>query len=496
MDLETAQTTTNAKIAILNMENMEYLSEVPVTTEEKVQKKNDVKARSMLLMALPDEHLMTFNQIQGSQITDKSRKSVGFVSYNAVPPSPTELFSPLKFDLSNSSLKEFQQPKFEGYGPKTSKSVSEYISNEVRESSDASLVKELVSDDKLEKKTVSPTVAKIEFLVLSVEVLTMCMLTAITIKGKWWTVNTAHPKTTVYSARPMSHFSKSAQSTVKRPYQIRTTLTNKSFSQKVNTAKGKFYTARPKVVNTARPNSAVVNAVRGHPQKEDQGYVDSGCSRYMTGNMSYLSDFKEFDGGYVTFRGGAKGGKISGKGTLKTERELVRIKIADGNFWNEIEVKTGNSKVSTAEHYLETATARTIDTREVELTATIDGKVKIVTEASVRRHLQLANSNGISSLPNTGIFEQLSLMGPKKTSWEQFSSNIATAIIFLATNRSYSFDEITNLFETTMRRVHTFVPMDSEIERAIPESTAGSSKRDAEQELAQESSKRQKTGES
>ncbi|GJY13917.1 putative ribonuclease H-like domain-containing protein [Tanacetum coccineum] len=51
----------------------------------------------------------------------------------------------------------------------------------------------------------------------------------------------------------------------------------------------------------------------GHPQKEDQGYVDSGCSMHMTGNMSYLSDFKEFDGGYVTFGGGAKGGKITGK---------------------------------------------------------------------------------------------------------------------------------------------------------------------------------------
>ncbi|GJX15265.1 putative ribonuclease H-like domain-containing protein [Tanacetum coccineum] len=38
----------------------------------------------------------------------------------------------------------------------------------------------------------------------------------------------------------------------------------------------------------------------------------------MTGNMSYLSDFKEFDGGYVTFGGGAKGGRTTGKGTLKT----------------------------------------------------------------------------------------------------------------------------------------------------------------------------------
>ncbi|GJY17507.1 hypothetical protein Tco_0388998 [Tanacetum coccineum] len=128
-------------------------------------------------------------------------------------------------------------------------------------------------------------------------------------------VNTAHPKTTVYSARSMSQFSKSAQSTVKRPYQMRTTLTIKIFCQKVNTTKGKFNTARPKAVNAARPNTAVVNAIRsnqGHPQKEDQGYVDNGYSRHMTGNMSYFSDFKEFDGGYVTFGGGAKGGRITG----------------------------------------------------------------------------------------------------------------------------------------------------------------------------------------
>ncbi|GJZ36672.1 putative ribonuclease H-like domain-containing protein, partial [Tanacetum coccineum] len=48
-------------------------------------------------------------------------------------------------------------------------------------------------------------------------------------------------------------------------------------------------------------------------------YVDArGRSKHMTGNMSYLSDFKEFNRGYVTFGGGAKGGRITGKGTLKT----------------------------------------------------------------------------------------------------------------------------------------------------------------------------------
>ena len=52
-------------------------------------------------------------------------------------------------------------------------------------------------------------------------------------------------------------------------------------------------------------------------KQEDQGYSDSGCSRHMTGNMSYLSDFEAFNGGYVTFGGGFRG-KISGKGTIKT----------------------------------------------------------------------------------------------------------------------------------------------------------------------------------
>ncbi|GJZ87217.1 putative ribonuclease H-like domain-containing protein [Tanacetum coccineum] len=158
-------------------------------------------------------------------------------------------------------------------------------------------------------------------------------------------VNTAHPKTTVYSARPMSRFSKSEQSTIKRPYQIKTSLTNKKFSQKVNTAKGRFYTARPKAVNTARPNSAVVNVVRanqGHPQKEYQGYVNSGCSRHMTGNMSYISDFKELDGGYVTFGGGAKGGRITGKGTFKTSKldfEDVLLKVPRKNNIYSVDMK-------------------------------------------------------------------------------------------------------------------------------------------------------------
>ncbi|GJY12593.1 hypothetical protein Tco_0381902 [Tanacetum coccineum] len=155
-------------------------------------------------------------------------------------------------------------------------------------------------------------------------------------------VNNAHPKITMNSTRPMANLSKSAHSTVKWPIHKNTTFKNSNFNQRVNTVKDKnVNAARPKaVVNTARPKAVVnvvqgnnVNAVKasacwvwkpktkvldhGNPQMDlqDQGVIDSGCSRHMTGNMSYLTDYEEIDGGYVAFGGNPKGGKITRKGT-------------------------------------------------------------------------------------------------------------------------------------------------------------------------------------
>ncbi|GKF08668.1 hypothetical protein Tco_0042892, partial [Tanacetum coccineum] len=53
----------------------------------------------------------------------------------------------------------------------------------------------------------------------------------------------------------------------------------------------------------------------------------------------------------------------------------------------------------------------TVNDREQQITAIVDGQTIAITEASVRKHHQLADADGISSLPNTEIFEQLTLMG-------------------------------------------------------------------------------------
>nr|GFA13294.1 ribonuclease H-like domain-containing protein [Tanacetum cinerariifolium] len=58
----------------------------------------------------------------------------------------------------------------------------------------------------------------------------------------------------------------------------------------------------------------------GNPQHalKDKGVIDSGCSRHMTKNISYLSDFEAINRGYVAFDGNPKGGKITGKGKIRT----------------------------------------------------------------------------------------------------------------------------------------------------------------------------------
>ncbi|GJU36054.1 ribonuclease H-like domain-containing protein [Tanacetum coccineum] len=112
---------------------------------------------------------------------------------------------------------------------------------------------------------------------------------------------TAYPKSPVHCARPRTHFQIQAQSCSKGPFDKRTALTKRSHNQNVNTG----YT-----------NVLILS----NSQLNEKGFVDSGCSRHMSGNIAHLSDFKEFDGGYVTFGGGANGGRITGKGTIKTDK--------------------------------------------------------------------------------------------------------------------------------------------------------------------------------
>nr|GEY72506.1 hypothetical protein [Tanacetum cinerariifolium] len=67
--------------------------------------------------------------------------------------------------------------------------------------------------------------------------------------------------------------------------------------------------SKPVSITPVRPVSAAVPKIMGNPQYalKDKGVINSGCSRHMIENMSYLFEFEELNGGYVAFGGNPKG---------------------------------------------------------------------------------------------------------------------------------------------------------------------------------------------
>ncbi|GJS90257.1 hypothetical protein Tco_0772893 [Tanacetum coccineum] len=126
--------------------------------------------------------------------------------------------------------------------------------------------------------------------------------------------NTTRPVNTVRSVNTGRPFS-----TV-RPFSKRTAFTKRCFNQRFNTSRpfrSTVNTVRARGLNVVKPSTCWVwrpIKPNGASLLNDKGFVDSGCSRHITGNINHLSDFKDFDGGYVTFGGGAYGGRITGKG--------------------------------------------------------------------------------------------------------------------------------------------------------------------------------------
>ncbi|GJY57548.1 ribonuclease H-like domain-containing protein [Tanacetum coccineum] len=82
---------------------------------------------------------------------------------------------------------------------------------------------------------------------------------------------------------------------------------------------------RPKMTdlnNVSKDNSGSWVSKRGNPQQalKNKGIFDSGCSRHMTGNKDFLTDYQDIDGGFVAFGGSARGGKIIGKGKIRIDK--------------------------------------------------------------------------------------------------------------------------------------------------------------------------------
>ncbi|GJY85308.1 ribonuclease H-like domain-containing protein, partial [Tanacetum coccineum] len=157
-------------------------------------------------------------------------------------------------------------------------------------------------------------------------------------------INTTAPKLCVNAAKTKLNVFQKAHSLFRRPFNQQTTLNNRSLNNKINTAKiNSVNTTKRKRVTSAVGKQGI-NAVKSsacwvwRPKRnivdhisKNSGlyickpfdYVDptgrlNGCSTHMTGNNSFLTDYQDYDGGFIAIAGSSKGGKITGKGKIKT----------------------------------------------------------------------------------------------------------------------------------------------------------------------------------
>nr|GEY70075.1 hypothetical protein [Tanacetum cinerariifolium] len=237
----------------------------------------------------------------GSQRSDKNKEGLG---YSAVPPS-AQVYSPSKKDLSWTGLPEFVDDTVTDYSrltPSIDESKCNTSNNfsvsKHRESSGSIMSKPMI---KFVKAADCPRVTK--------------------------TNNTENArKSTVKYARNTTKILK-VRGNQRNWNNLKSQQLGKDFLMQNKACFKCGYFDHPasdcdtQVSNGLGPQrELILFLIYVHGNIDDKGYWDSGCSRHMTSNISYLSEYEPYDGGYVSFGQGR--GKITSKGIIKIDFKL------------------------------------------------------------------------------------------------------------------------------------------------------------------------------
>ncbi|GKC23347.1 putative ribonuclease H-like domain-containing protein [Tanacetum coccineum] len=380
----------------------------PVTTKEKVQKKNDVKARSMLLMALPNEHQMTFNQYKDAK-----------------------------------TLFEAIQTRFGGNDAtkKTQKILLKHM------------LQKIVSQLAILGENISQEDLNLKFLRI--------------LPSEWNThvvVWRNKPDLDSMSFDDLYNNFKIVEQEVKGTVTSSSNsgsqnvafVSTPSSTNEVNTANVYVSTASSIVStdsthdNTANLSDATVYAFLANQpngsqlvhEDLEQIHEDDLEEMDLKWQLALLSmrarKYYQRTGKKITINGSDTAGYEKSKVECFNCHKLGHFsKECRGPRNQESMARNQDSSrrtvnveyISSKAKFWKTVTVDTINDGEQQLTVIVDEQTIVITEASVMRHLQLADADGISSLPNTKIFDQLTLMGyvsnDDKLTFQKGSYNVA-----------------------------------------------------------------------
>nr|GEY69343.1 hypothetical protein [Tanacetum cinerariifolium] len=282
----------------------------PSTAEEKQDIRNEMKARGTLLMTLPNKDQLKFHSYQdakllmeaiekryrGNKESKKTRQrwNVLTVIKMATLQENTD-FQGIK--TTESYQAEEETPTNYAFMALTSLGSSSSYDSEV--------IDEHFESESVDVSTVSSSADKtVKTIDITHKVLTQSAkinTIAASVNTDVRPVNAADSQSIMNHFRPISKVIPRRHLQQIRPFNKLSSNKRSVFNKKVNTVRVNDSTAR-----------------EGAVQKEykEKGAINSGCSRHMTGNKCYLTDFEAFDCGFVSFGDGK--GIISGKGKIKT----------------------------------------------------------------------------------------------------------------------------------------------------------------------------------
>nr|GEU39758.1 hypothetical protein [Tanacetum cinerariifolium] len=295
----------------------------PKTTKQKIARMNELKAKSTLLLAILDEHLLKFHGIKdaktlweaiktrfgGNKESNKMQKTILKQQYENFAPSRSEgevtLIENARHQGSYQAEEgptDFALMAFSSSVSSSSNTECKWSEEDNNQANDRYKAVEgyhavpspytgnfmpLRPDLSFIGRNFVPTVVITNSGKVPVNTAKQSSSRAASSTSTARFINTAATRPIMNGAKPsLIDFYKS-HSPVRRTFNQRTETKNSYLKEKITTAK-------------------------------DQEIFDSRCSRHMTRNKSFRIDYQEIDGGFVAFRGSLKGGKIYGKCKIRT----------------------------------------------------------------------------------------------------------------------------------------------------------------------------------